>query len=65
MNHDLYNREDGLSHCKVCGGAEGTLPTDCPGFRLSRIEQEAIWHGTHDYRDGAWVMLPPRPVPTT
>lgn len=56
MEHDLYDREDELAHCKVCGGAEGTLPTDCPGRRLTDVEEERIWiHGNLDFVDGKWV----------
>lgn len=67
MNHEFYEREDGLMHCKICGGAEGSLPTNCPGKRMAGEEQNAIYDGQLDYtdemgwvvkRDGAW-QLPP------
>lgn len=52
VTHDFYEREDDLSHCKVCGGAEGTLPTLCPGRRLTLEEQELIYNNRLDYDHG-------------
>lgn len=37
--------DGGLSACTVCGGAEGSLLTHCPGFRLTPEEQDAIYAG--------------------
>lgn len=55
--HLLYDREDGLSHCKVCGGAESSLPKDCPGRKLTDEEESKISHGTLDYYSGHWVEI--------
>lgn len=71
MNHVLYETGDHgapttildrngavvLSLCKVCGGAEGAMPTDCPGEALSGQQMDDIYAGRLDYRGGAWVTL--------
>lgn len=44
----------GLCFCTVCYGAEGTLPTECPGNRISSQLQDAIYYGEVDYKDGQW-----------
>lgn len=63
MNHKLYetgdkdaphsildgNGEVVLALCRVCGGAEGTLPTCCPGRRLTPKEEEEIYRGELDF----------------
>lgn len=56
--------DGGLSCCMVCRGAEGALPTECPGVPMTRQESEAVYAGTLDYRGGAWVGLPtPKTAP--
>lgn len=55
--HRFHDREDGLLHCKVCGGAEGTLPAECPGERMLDDVASRVWAGELDYRDGRWVEL--------
>lgn len=46
----------GLFQCVVCGGAEGSLPTDCPGERISHAHTHAILQGDLDFRFGeGWV----------
>lgn len=55
MNHEFYDREDGLHHCKVCGGAEGSLTIHCPGTKLPAETDEAVYAGLIEYVDGAWV----------
>jgi len=54
-NHQLDDREDGLAHCLVCGGAEGSLPTHCPGERMPAELQDAVYAGQVDYVCGHWV----------
>jgi hypothetical protein len=34
--------ENGFAVCEVCGGAEGDLPDDCPGRRISLFAREEI-----------------------
>jgi hypothetical protein len=56
MEHEYYDREDGLLHCKICGGGEGTLPTDCPRQRMTESENELIYAGKLDYCAGVWIV---------
>lgn len=61
----------GLALCVVCGGAEGSMPTDCPGCAMEPEVAEAVYAGEVDYdaREG-WVQRPsnygraPRLVPS-
>lgn len=48
-DHDLFERDDDLSHCKVCGGAEGSLTTLCPGRRMTNDEEKAVYAGKLDF----------------
>lgn len=52
--HKLFDREDGLAHCKVCGGAEASMPTKCPGRQMTGAESDAVQGGTTDFRNGTW-----------
>lgn len=54
--HDFHDREDGLAHCKVCGGAEGALPTECPGLKMSPEALDEVYAGRLDYQQvkGGW-----------
>lgn len=66
MSHVFYECSDecsgcqicngGLAHCKVCGGAEGSLPTDCPGHRMDSTTEEAVYAGDLDHQAGRWVV---------
>ena len=40
-----------LSVCEVCGGAEGSLTTDCPGVHVDHDRQQEIYETTLDYTD--------------
>jgi hypothetical protein len=40
-----------LAICSVCGGGEGTLPTHCPGVKLTTEQQDAIYCQGHDYTE--------------
>lgn len=49
-----------LSLCTVCGGAEASLPTDCPGRRMTTTELDEVQEQLLDYRqERGWVT----PVP--
>jgi len=48
----------GLAYCNVCGGGEGSLPTDCPGRKLTTEEQDAIYTAKTDFRYGLWQGAP-------
>ena len=63
MQHILYKTEDTdrprdicdtggevvLSLCRICGGAEGAMPTNCPGRKLTGDELDAIYSGKLDF----------------
>lgn len=46
--------EGGLTLCTVCGGAEGSLPTACPGVKMTLEQADEVMAGTLDFKDGAW-----------
>lgn len=54
MEHIYHDREDGLAHCKVCNGGEGSLPSECPGTRMPADTEDAVYAGMLDYKNGAW-----------
>lgn len=42
--------------CSVCGGAEGSLTTDCPGVNMNTETADAVYGGFLDFREGrGWV----------
>jgi hypothetical protein len=48
--------DGGLFTCTVCHGFEGSLPTDCPGTRMTPEQENAVYAGTLDYRDErGWI----------
>lgn len=48
--------DGGLFACTVCKGFEGSLPTDCPNVKMTSEQEEAVYAGTLDYREGrGWV----------
>jgi len=47
--------DGGLSYCTVCGGFEGTLPTECPGAKLYPSTHDDIWKRGLDFEHGRWV----------
>ena len=48
--------DGGLGVCKVCGGMEGSLTTDCPGERIPYEKDQEVYAGKIDYREGrGWV----------
>ena len=50
------DRDDELANCEVCFGAEGSLPTDCPGEPMTGEQQDAVYAGTLDFIDGEWII---------
>lgn len=44
-------------HCRICGGLNGSLATECPG-RVDRKMLDHIYHGEVDFRGGDWFELP-------
>jgi hypothetical protein len=52
---------DTLFLCAICGGAEGSLPTDCPGERMHDEVDRDVYAGTTDYvRGQGWIEKPRR-----
>lgn len=49
--------EGNLFSCIICHGFEGSLPTDCPGERMSDEVQGNIYAGRIDFRsDSGWAV---------
>ena len=48
--------DGGLGYCTVCGGAEGTLSSECCGYNLDDYVLAAIYHGGLDYVRDKWVV---------
>jgi hypothetical protein len=64
VKHDFYTSQDisehdnwgqlnivdgGLSVCKVCGGMEGSLTTDCPGEKVAYETDIKVYNGEIDF----------------
>ncbi len=62
MKHKLYDREDGLHHCQICGGAEIDLTYHCPGRNTTEDERTEIANGRLQYLHRKWWM-PSQPDP--
>lgn len=60
MEHDLRDvpRYEGLSQCAVCGAAEGEIPTECPGIKMTPAQKDDVMAGRADFRGGVWVDGP-------
>jgi hypothetical protein len=52
-----------LMGCSNCNGAEGTLPTDCPGIPITEKDQDDIMSGILDFVNGKWVVPNQAPAP--
>jgi len=52
--HKLYTPEgmEGVAGCKNCGGFEGTLPSWCPGKKMSASQQDEVYAGLLDFNKG-------------
>lgn len=50
--------DGGLLLCTRCGGLEGSLPSQCPGQRMARSTEEAVYAGYLEFRDGVWINAP-------
>ena len=48
--------DGGLCICKVCNGAEGSLPSECPGQKMTQAEEDAVMRGDVDFIDGRWIV---------
>jgi len=52
--HIWETRNDDLAACEVCHGGEGSLPVDCPGRRMTLVEQDSVYAGKLDFHGGQW-----------
>jgi hypothetical protein len=48
--------DGGLAVCSVCGSAEGSLTTDCPGGPVDYQRERQVYRGELDFVNGAWVV---------
>lgn len=55
--HD-YEAFGELVSCRICRGAEGSLPTECPGVRMSPAMEGRVYAAVMDFVDGAWKSTP-------
>ncbi len=53
--HNCPICDGGLGICKYCGGAEGSLPTECPVTRMSQQQDHSVFTGILDFKKGEWV----------
>ncbi len=48
-DRSCYVCDGGLAICDTCGGAEGSLPTHCPGERMQPEVSDDVYEGQLDY----------------
>lgn len=48
--------EGGLALCIVCGGAEASMPKECPGVAMTEAQAAAVQAGMRDYWEGHWRL---------
>lgn len=44
-----------LACCLTCGGAEASLPTECPGYKMSAEREREVLVEALDFVGGRWV----------
>lgn len=49
--------EHSMTWCTICHGAEGTLPTNCPGCKMPDDLQIAVGNGKVDFDGKNWVEV--------
>lgn len=49
--------DGGLALCVVCRGAEGSLPTECPGEPMTKAQEDEVYRGVIDFRNGKWIKV--------
>jgi hypothetical protein len=52
--------DGGLGVCTVCGGAEGSLTIECPGVQMTAEQDEKVYAGAIDFKDGHWITPKPK-----
>lgn len=58
--HTIELTEGGLSFCPLCGGAEGSLPAECPKARMHPLEEQRVYAGGLNFIKGRWQVERPR-----
>jgi hypothetical protein len=49
--------EGGLFACTICNGFEGSLPTDCPGEKMTGERADEVYAGKIDFHETqGWVV---------
>jgi hypothetical protein len=43
--------------CITCGGSGASLPSDCPGQRMSAVERQSVAAHGLNFRGGRWLVL--------
>jgi hypothetical protein len=51
--------EGGLAVCRTCSCYEGSLTTECPGEPVGAEQQDRIYAGQVDFKNGGWEILAP------
>lgn len=51
--------DGGLAVCRVCTCFEGSLATECPGVQVGAEQQDRIYAGQVDFKNGGWAILAP------
>lgn len=49
-----WNGEVALALCRVCNGAEESLPTHCPGVLMIEDQAQGVVDGVLDCKNGKW-----------
>ncbi len=49
--------DGGLCYCVICGGGESSLPTECPGVKMSVSVEKAVQDGRMDFVNGNWIKI--------
>jgi len=58
-NLDCNICEGGLALCKVCGGVEGSLTTECCEKSLTAEQHDRIYFNRDlDFKNGQWINEP-------
>lgn len=47
--------DGGLASCTVCKGGEASLPTHCPGVKMTAEQQDDVQAGRLDFAGGEWI----------
>lgn len=53
--------DGGLAYCKVCHGAEASLPTECPGVAMTPLQQDEVTACRVDFKGGRWIVTQDKP----